>query len=169
MLILNFESADPLHTIDLGNSIALSLTNTGNGVSIITSENYKFVHWTKFTTNDINVSGQINIVRKSNSGLLLVFNRANDRSDNTVVLVSKKGIKTGEFSVNDLITDIQYSKGRVYYITDTLINILDGDGNVLRSGDCEYGAKKFAVISSNSTAVVTDTEIVKTNIEKGED
>lgn len=168
MLILNFESADPLHTIDLGNSIALSLTNTGNGVSIITADSYKFVHWTKFTTNDINLSGQINIVRKDDKGLLLVFNRANDRSDNTVVLVSNKGVKTGEFTVNDLITDIQYSKGRVYYITDTLINILDGDGNVLRSVNCEYGAKKFAVISSNSTAVVTDTEIVKTTIEKGE-
>ncbi len=168
MMILNFESADPLHTIDLGNSIALSLTNTGKGVSIITADNYKFVHWTKFTTNDVKSSGQINLVRKADKGLLLVFNRANDRSDNTVVLISNKGIKTGEFSISDLITDIQYSKGRVYYISDTFINILDGDGNVLRNGSCEYGTKKFAVISSNSTAIVTDTEIVKTNIEKGE-
>ncbi len=168
MMILNFESADPLHTVDLGNSLALSLINSGKGVSVITSDNCKFVHWKKFNTNDVSCSGQINFVRKSDNGLLLVFNRANDRSDNTIVLVSNKGVKTKEFNINNFITDIQYSKGRVYYISDTNINILDSEGNILRYGNCDYGAQKFAVISSNTTAVVTDTKIIKTDIEKGD-
>lgn len=167
MMIFGFESADPLHTIDLDNSIALSLINTGKGISVITSNKYKFVHWNKFTTNDLTVSGEINLVRKHDNGLLLVFNRANDRSDNTVVLLSKKGIKSKEFKINSLITDIQYAKGRVYCISDTLVNILDSDGNVLRYGDCVYGTQKISVISSNTVAAISDTQITKTDIEKG--
>lgn len=167
MMVLSFESADPLHTVELGNSIALSLTNTGKGISVITQNDYKFVQWSKFNTNNISVSGEINLVRKHNNGLLLVFNRANDRSDNTVVLISKKGIKSKEFKINNLITDIQYARGRVYYISDTLVNILDSDGNVLRYGDCVYGTQKISVISSNSVAAITDTQISKTDIEKG--
>lgn len=167
MMILDFESADPIYTVELDNSIALSLINTGKGISVITPNEYKFVHWNKFTTNSFTVSGEINLVRKHDSGLLLVFNRANDRSDNTVVLISKKGIKTKEFKINNLITDIQYAKGRVYCISDSLVNIFDSDGNILRYGDCVYGTQKMSVISSNSIAAISDTQITKTDIEKG--
>lgn len=167
MMILGFESADPLHTVELENTVALSLFNTGNGISVITPNKYKFVNWKKFTTNDVDISGEINLVRKADNGLLLVTNRANDRSDNTVLIVSKKGIVSKKFKINNLITDIQYSKSRVYYTSDTLINILDNNGNILRYGDCVYGTKKISVISSNSIAALTDAEIYKTNIEKG--
>ncbi len=168
MLILNFESADPLYTLELDNAIALSLINTGKGISVVTADKYKFVHWSKFSTNEITSSGEINLVRNSAKGLLLVFNRANDRSDNNVVLISNKGVKSKEFKINNTITDIQYANGRIYYISDTTINILDSGGAVLRYGSCDYGAKKFAVISSNAIAAVSDTQIIKNNIEKGE-
>lgn len=167
MMILGFESADPLHTVDLNKSMALSLINTGKGISVITQNEYKFVHWSKFNTNNISMPGEINLVRKHQNGLLLVFNRANDRSDNTVVLISKKGIKSKEFKINNLITDIQYANGRVYYVSDTLVNILDSNGNLLRYGDCVYGAQKISVISSNSVAAISDTQITKTDIENG--
>ncbi len=167
MMILNFESADPLHTIQLDNSVPLSLINTGKGISVIMPDKYKYVHWNNYNTNDITVYGEINLVRKSTNGLLLVFNRANDRSDNTVVLVSKKGTTSKEFKINNLITDIQYAKGRVYYISDTVVNILDSDGNVLRYGDCLYGTQKISVVSSNAVAAISDTQITKTEIEKG--
>ncbi len=169
MMILGFESADPLYTVELESTLALSLFNTGKGVSVITPNKYKFINWKKFTINDIDISGEINLVRKAENGLLLVTNRANDRSDNTVLLVSKKGLLSKEFKINNLITDIQYSKSRVYYISDTLVNILDNNGNVLRYGDCVYGTQKISVLSSNSVAVITDSEIFKTNIEKGVD
>lgn len=168
MLILNFESADPLYTLELDNSIALSLINTGRGISVVTADKYKFVHWSKFSTNEITSSGEINLVRKSAKGLLLVFNRANDRSDNNVILISNKGVKSKEFKINNAITDIQYANGRIYYISDTSVNILDSGGTVLRYGSCDYGTKKIAVISSNAVAAVTDTQILKNNIEKGE-
>ncbi|MGN1320492.1 MAG: DUF5711 family protein, partial [Acutalibacteraceae bacterium] len=101
-------------------------------------------------------------------GVLLVFNRANDRSDNTVLLISNKGTKVSEFKINNIITDIRYDKGRIYYICDTVVNITDKNGEVLRNGSCDYGIECFSVIGSNSLAVITDSKIIKTEIEKGE-
>ena len=167
MMILDFELADPLQTIEFNNTIVLSLCNTGKGISVITSNKYKFVNWNKFNTNEISVSGEINLVRKHDNGLLIVYNRANDRSDNTVLYISKKGVKTKEFKINNLITDIQFSKGRVYCLSDSLVNIYDSDGNILRYGDCMYGAKKIAVISPNAIAAVSDTQISKIEIDRG--
>ncbi len=168
MMILNFESADPLHTAELGSSIVLSLENTGKGISLIATDKYKFIHWSKFSSNEVTASGEMNMLRRSKNGLLLVFNRVNDRSDNTVILISNKGEKTKEFKINNIITDIQYAKSRIYYISDTEVNILDRDGNQLGYGYCNYGTQKFAVIASNAVATVSDSEIIKTNIEKGE-
>lgn len=168
LLIFNFESADPLHTADLGSALALSLENTGKGISIICEDRYKFLHWSKFTSNEVTASGKIHTFRATKNGVLLTFNLANNRSDNTIVLISKKGEKLSEFKIENAITDIQYSKGRIYFISDTAINILDKKGNVLRYGDCNYGVQRFAVTAANSVATVTDSEINKINIEKGE-
>ena len=166
--ILNFESADALYTLNLDTSIVLSLSNSGKGISVVTSDKYKFINWSKFTTNEITASGEINICRSSKNGTLLVFNRANDRSDNTVVLVSNKGEKISEFKISGILTDIMYAKGRVYYISDSTVNIADKNGAVLRDGSCDYGAVRLAVIGANSLAIITDRQILKTDIEKGE-
>ena len=166
--ILDFESADPLHTLDLGNSLPLTIENTAKGISIICDNKYKFLNWSKFTTSEILVSGEINSFRNSKNGLLLMVNRANDRSDNTIVLVSKKGEKISEFKINNLITDIQYNKGRVYTVSDTEINIYDKDGNVLKTGTCDYGTQKINIIAPNFVSAISDSEIVKINIDEGD-
>lgn len=166
--VLDFKSADPLHTLDLGDSPALSITNSGGGISIVCNSKFKFLHWSKFNSNELSFSGEINYFRNSNNGILLTVNRANDRSDNTIVLVSKKGEKVSEFKINNSITDIQYYKGRVYSVCDTAVNIYDKSGNILKKGDCNYGTQKFAVLGSNSIAAVSDLEIEKINIQEGE-
>ncbi|MBQ8740977.1 MAG: hypothetical protein IJY79_05465 [Clostridia bacterium] len=168
LLVFNFESANPLHTADLGSSLVLSLANTGKGISIICEDRYKFLHWSKFTASEVTASGKIYTFRSTKNGVLLTFNLANNRSDNTIVLVSKKGEKLSEFKIEKAIGDIQYSNGRIYFISDTAINILDKNGNVLRYGDCSYGVQKFAVTAANSVATVSDSEINKINIEKGD-
>lgn len=166
--ILNFDSADPLNTVEFNNSAVLSLCNTGNGISVITHDGYKFVDWKKYTTTELTVSGEINMMRTTGKGVLLVYNRANDRSDNTVILISSKGVKTNEFKLNDSITDIQYDNKRIYYVNDVTVNLLDKNGNILRNGDSDYGIKKIVVISSNAVAAVNDSEISKITIESGE-
>lgn len=166
--VFGFDSADPLHTLDLGSSLALAIKNTGKGISVVCNDKYKFLHWSKFTTNELSVSGEINSFRNSKNGILLTVNRANDRSDNTVILISKKGEKLSEFKINSSITDIQYNNGRVYSVCDTSVNIYDKNGNILKKGVCDYGTQKFAVIGANSIATVSDTEITKINIQEGE-
>lgn len=168
LYILNFDSADPLNTVEFNNSAVLSLCNTGNGISVITHDGYKFVDWKKYTTTELTVSGEINMMRTTGKGVLLVYNRANDRSDNTVILISSKGVKTNEFKLNDSITDIQYDNKRIYYVNDVTVNLLDKNGNILRNGDSDYGIKKIVVISSNAVAAVNDSEISKITIESGE-
>ena len=168
VLILDFKSADALFTLNLGTSVVLSLQNTGRGISVITNDKYKFINWSKFTTNEITASGEINVCRTDKNGVLLLFNRANDRSDNTAVLISNKGEKTSEFKIGGIITDIAYERNRIYYISDNNVNIIDKNGGLLRSGLCDYGAVKLSVIGANSLAVVTDQQILKTDINKGE-
>ncbi len=167
--IFNFKSADPLHTLDLKGSLPLSLINTGNGISIIAADKYKFIHWSKFSTNEITVSGEINLLRKSKNGVLLAYNRVNDRSDNTILLISNKGEKISDFKINNNIIDIQYKNGRVYSASDSVVTIFDKNGKTLRYGECVYGTQKIAIISSHSVAAITDSEIIDTDIkQKGE-
>ncbi len=167
LLILGFDSAEPLHTLELGSSIPLSINNTGKGISIICGDKYKFLHWTKFNSNELEISGEISTFRTDKNGILLTVNRANDRSDNTIIIISKKGEKSSEFKINNSITDIQYNKGRVYLLCDTAIGIYDKNGTALRDGTCYYGALKFAVVGSNAVATVSDSEISKINIQEG--
>ena len=99
---------------------------------------------------------------------MLTVNRANDRSDNTIILISKKGEKTSEFKINSAISDVQYEKGRLYSVCDTTVNILDKNGNILKTGTCNYQTQAIAVLSANSIAAVSDCEIIKINIQEGE-
>lgn len=168
VMILDFESADPLHTLQLGSSIALSLNNTGKGISIVCNDKYKFLHWSKFNSNELLISGEINACRNSKKGLLLTVNRINDRSDNTIILISQKGEKVSEFKINSSITDIQYNGGRIYSVCDSTINIYDKNGNTLKKGSSNHATQRIAVIGTNSVATVSDTEIIKNNIVEGE-
>ena len=167
LLILGFDSADPIHTLDLGSSLPLSVKNTGKGVSIICDDKYKFLHWSNFDSNTVEISGEINSFRTDKNGILIAVNRANDRSDNTIIIISKKGEKSSEFKISNSITDIQYNKGRVYLLCDSKVNIFDKNGTLLRDGTCYYGAHKFVVVGSNSVATVSDSEISKINIQEG--
>ena len=97
-----------------------------------------------------------------------MFNRANDRSDNTVVLVSNKGEKISEFKLNGIITDIAFTNNRVYYISENKVSITDKNGVVLRDAPCDYGAVRFSVTGSNSLALISDKQVSKINIEKEE-
>ncbi len=166
--ILGFDSADPLFSVDFESSIGLSLHNTGKSVAVISNTKCKFINWSKFETTEISESGEINIVRKDKNGLLIVYNRANDRSDNTVILATNNGKKIKKFKINATITDIQYSKGRVYYINDVNVKLLDNDGNLLRKATCNYGTERFVVIAPNAIATVNNCELYKIDIQKGD-
>ena len=162
--VLNFESADPLYTLDLGENVVLSLSNMGKGFNVITNNSYRFVDWSKYTTTEINDSGEIDMFRQTPRGALVVFNRANDKSDNTVVAISKRGKKIASFHKSGIISDIKFTHGHIYCISDTTVSLYDKTGNLLRDGSCGYGAIRFSVISEYALAVITDTDIQKTEL-----
>lgn len=162
--VLNFESADPLYTLDLGENVVLSLSDMGKGFNVITNNSYRFVDWSKYTTTEITDSGEIDMFRQTPSGALVVFNRANDKSDNTVVAISKRGKKIASFHKSGIISDIKFTHGHIYCISDTTVSLYDKTGNILRDGSCGYGAIRFSVISEYALAVITDTDIQKTEL-----
>ncbi len=159
--VFEIKSGNTVYSTNLEGSIPLSLVNTGSGFSLICNDKYRFCDWASSSSNEVTTSGEINMFRNSKNGLLLVFNRANDRSDNTVILISKKGKKLSEFKINATITDIQYKDNRIYTVSDTTATVYAENGKILMSKDCGYGVVKLAVISSNAIAAVTDDEIIK--------
>lgn len=168
VMIFDFESANALHTTDFNNSLVIKIGNTDDGISIITSNKYNYLHWYDYNTTSINVSGEINSFKNTDDGVLITVNRPNDRSDNDIILISSEGEKISEFKINHTITDIQYYDGRVYSLNDTFINIYDKNGKVLKKGNCDYGINKLFVISSDTVAAISDTEIFEINFEEGE-
>lgn len=162
--ILGFDSADPLHTIDFNEKIVLNLTDSGNGFNVVTHNSFSFVNWSKYTSAEINDLGEIDIFRPSTSGSIIVFNRANDKSDNTVIAVGKSGKEVARFNINGIISDIKFTRGHIYCISDTSVSLYDKEGNLLRSGNCGYGAERFSVISEYSLAIITDSDIQKTEL-----
>ena len=162
--VLGFDSADPLYTLDLGENIVLSLSDMGRGFNVITHTSYRFVDWSKYTTTEITDSGEIDMFRQTSHGAVVVFNRVNDKSDNTVVAVSKRGKQLANFHKSGIISDIKFTRGHIYCISDTTVSLYDKTGNLLREGSCGYGAVRFSVISEYALAVVTDTDIQKTEL-----
>ncbi len=168
LMILDFNSANPIQTINFDNSLVIKTENTGDGISIITKDKYTYLDWSDLNSRSISVSGEINSFKNTSDGVLLTVNRPNDRSDNNIILISDEGEKTSEFKVGDAITDIYYDDGRVYILCDTVIYIYNKDGTILRKGKCNYGTRNIVVISSDSVSAISDTEIVKIDIEESE-
>ena len=166
---LDSDSADAVYTINYSNSLVVDIDNTGDGISIITNNKYDYLHWTDYNNSSLSFSGEINSFQSNSDGVLLTVNRANDRSDNTIILISEEGDKISEFKIDSTITDIQYCDGRVYALCDTVINIYDEKGKILRSTNCNYGTHKIIVLSSDSVATISDIEISKLDIEDSED
>ncbi len=164
VIVLGFDSADPLHTLDLQENAVLYLTDSGKGFNVVTHNSYRFVNWSKYTTSEISDSGEIDIFRQTPSGVVIVFNRVNDKSDNTVIAVSNKGKKTAHFNINGIISDIKFTRGHIYCISDTMVNLYDKEGNLLRSGKCGYGVVRFSAISEYALAIITDSDIQKTEL-----
>ena len=106
VLVLGFDSADPLYTVDLQENIVLYLTDSGKGFNVVTHNSYRYVNWSKYTSTEVSDSGEIDIFRQTPSGVVIVFNRVNDKSDNTVIAVSNKGKEAAHFNINGIISDI---------------------------------------------------------------
>lgn len=166
-MVFEYESADPVFSQE-SDHIVYDLNALGKGFCILEQSKCTFVSWSEFQKTETTSDLELDAYRSSSSGAVLLFNRPSDKSDNRVVVLSKKGEKVSEFSFSGTISDIQYVGSHIYFISDTDIYLTDRQGNTVRSGKCGYGCERFAVIGSHSVAVVTDNDIQKFEIETEE-
>ena len=83
------------------------------------------------------------------------------------MLFSNSGKKISEFEIKGIVNDIRFAKGCVYSMGDSKVEIFDKKGNNLRSDSCGFGGIRLAVTGSNTVCIITDSEIQKTEIKKG--
>lgn len=166
-MVFEYESANPVFTQE-NSSVVYDLSNLGKGFCILEQNKSTYVKWSKFEKTETVSDLELDAFRTSQSGAVLLFNRPSDKSDNKVVLLSKKGEKVSEFAFSGIISDIQYVGGHIYLISDTDIYLIDRDGKTVRYDKCGYGCKRFAVIGSHTIAVATDNDVQKIEIENEE-
>ena len=165
LLVLEYNSADPVFTKDFKDEIILSMRSTFFGFSTVSERGYKYFSWRNYKAKELAVKNKnLSLLRTNGGETLLVFNRNNDKTDNRIVLLSSLGNEKGAFDVNDTITDIQFKGGKIYIVSDTMIYVYNKKGKLLSSSKCEYGIKRFFIISSNRIAAIMDDKIEKINI-----
>lgn len=165
--VYGFNSANPEFKLDLDEDMVYDIENTGSGFFVTTHNKMRFVKWSKYTVSENDFDGEIDSVRYSDSGVLLVYNKTNDKSDNEAVLFTNSGKKISEFEIKDVIHDIRFSRGRVYVMSDNKITIFDKHGEILRSDSCGFGGVRLVVTGANTVCIVTDSEVQKAVIKEG--
>ena len=165
--VYGFNSANPEFKLDLDQDMVYDIENTGSGFLVTTHNKTRFVKWSKYTVTENGFDGEIDAVRYSGSGILLVYNKTNDKSDNEAVLFTNSGKKISEFEIKDVIHDIRFSRGRVYVMSDSKITVFDKHGEILRSNVCGFGGVRLVVTGANTVCIVSDSEVQESDIKEG--
>ena len=166
--VYGFNSADPDFKFDLSDDFVYDIESCNRGFFVTTHNKLRYINWSKYTVNENDFGGEIALMRYSTAGTMAVYNKTNDKSDNNIVLFSNSGKKISEFEIKGIVNDIRFSRGRVYAIGDNKITIYGKNGEILRSGSCGFGGVKISVVGSNTVCIISDNEIEKSVIEKGE-
>ena len=165
--ILEYESAEPLHSQEFDDSIVYSIENTDrSNFAVVTKNGVKFIKWSDYKTTEYKNDYSAAFFRTGKGSSTAVFNRESDKTDNRVVVFSKKGEKTAEFEFKGIISDIAVFGGHIYCMSDTEIYLLDANGKILRKASCGFGAVNLCVTATNTAVVVTDNKIEKIKLEQ---
>ncbi len=167
--VLEYENADSKYTMEFEDSIVYSLENGTNGFYVLTNNNCSYVTWSKFERNDYMNEKELAYVRNFKSGLVAVYNRVSDRSENHIAVFSKKGKKEVEFDFNGVISDIVLSGRHIYCISETTVYMFDMEGKLISSTKCEYGAERMVALSAHSVALISNSDITRLEISKNKE
>ena len=162
LMILNFKSANAEFEKQYNGELIYNLsTSFSGGVAVATSNTFDFVRWYKFKCETNKNDYNLQMLRESNKGTLLLYNRENDKTDNRIIVTNKSGKKKFEIKFNGIITDIAFKNNHIYLISDTKAYILDSKGEIVRTADCGFGAVRLVVVSQNEISVISDNQISK--------
>ncbi len=167
--ILDFDSATPKHTEKYNGTLVYGLETFHNGgFFILTENNTDFIKWSRFNKTEYKNDYSLSIFRNGIGGSAAVFNRESDKTDNRIVIFDSNGEKLSEFEFKGILSDIEIFRGHIYCISDTSVYLLSGEGKILRSAECGFGAVRLTRIGNDLVAVITDNQIeeIKLNEEK---
>lgn len=165
--VYGFKSADPVFKLDLGQEPVYDIENTGGGFFVTTHNKCRYIKWSDYSVSEYDLGGEVGALRYSGSGFLAVYNKTNDRSDNSAVLFSNSGKKISEFEIKSVVNDIRFSRGRVYSMSDNSVTIYNKQGEILRSGNYGFGGVKITVTGSNTVCIINDSRIEEFVIKRG--
>lgn len=168
LLVLEYESPDPIFTGDFTDTVVYSLESLKAGFAVCTADSVSCITWKELKRTDYDSELSLAFARSDSSGLVTVFNRQSNRADNRIVVFSKKGEKTAEFNFEGLISDIVMSRGHIYCISDTDVYLFDKTGQLLCKADCGFGATRLAVLSGHEVAVISGSSISRLEISEKE-
>ncbi len=165
--ILGFDSATPLYSQKVDDSLIYSLENSHNSsFAVVTKNSVEFIKWSNYKIKEYSNDYTTSFFKVGKGGSTVVFNRESDKTDNRVLVFSRSGKKLYEFDFKGIISDITVYGGHIYCMSDTDIYILDENGGILRRAVCGFGAVNINVTATNTVAVVTDNKIEKIKLEQ---
>lgn len=160
--VINFKSATPEHTVTYENKIIYGLKSCNkSNFSVIKSNGVDTVKWSNYKSENYTDEYTISYFRNNSSVNIGVFSRERDKTDNKIVIFTKRGKVKKTVNYNAAINDIQVRGSNIYCINDSSVNVLDFDGNVKFSAEYGFGGKGISVLSANVVAVITNNEILR--------
>lgn len=163
--VINFKTATPEYTQKFDNQIIYGLKSSNNSTfCIIKSNGIDYVKWNNHKTQSFSEDYNIYYLRMNKGVNVAVFSRESDKTDNRIVIFSKRGRVKTTVKYNGIINDIQVKGSNIYCINDTEVTVLDFKGNVKHTANYGFGGNGLSVISANVVAVVTDSEIKRVKV-----
>ena len=158
--VLNFESATPEYTEEYKGGLVYNLSSSASGrFTVVTSNGIDFIKWRKYSKTQYKNDYNITLLREASHGMVAVFSRESNRTDNKIAVFSKTGKMKFEFDFKGIISDIRFFGGHIYCMSDTDVFLIDETGKTVKKTSCGFGSVRLVVTGSNTVAVVTDNKI----------
>lgn len=160
--VLGYDSATPEYTENFDNTLIRTIdTSFSSYFTVATDKKIKSYKWRNFKSNSYENDYDLMFFDSTDNGYITVFSRENNRSDNRVVVLNKFGEVKYQFSYKGTISDISADGKNVYVLSETELLRLDETGKTVMKSACGFGGKNIFIISSDTVAVITDSEIQK--------
>ena len=166
--VLDFKSATPKYTETFEDTKIRRIDSSFSATfAVVTDKKIKTYRWANFKSKVAENNYDVMFFDSFKNGYIAVFARENDKTDNRVVVLNKRGKIKFQFTISGTISDIAVQGHHIYCMSETEISIIDDEGKTVKKTSCGFGGKNICVLSSDSVAVITDNQIQKIKFTKG--
>ena len=157
--IFNIKKTDSQNTYDFADKTVFSLKSNRKGIYIVSNAGYSFIRWSGSAKTEEDTKLQIEFLRKSSRGSVVVENRITDRSDNKIIILKKDGSKENSFDFSGNIGDIRQNGSHIYIISDGSVYVYNTKGEFVSSAKCDHDIRYLIPNGSRSVSLVSDNSI----------